>query len=203
MGNLDVSVSVQDGNIVDQIEDAIVDGIEKAADKRRKHGIATQAEEVAKKRIREAGAVFTEELIESFEIDHTRTGGTWHVTLENTSDHAAPIEYGAEYGEEGPPVAALIPWVVVKMQGFDIPESDYNDIPEPDVIRNESSSIEYGPDVNALAPDWVVEKAFWLQQHIKEEGIDALRYMAEAEAWTEANAGETVAAFITDELNRI
>jgi len=202
MGDLNAQISIQNENVVSQIEDAIVDGIEKSIDQRRSTSVPKQAEKVAKKRIREAGAVFTEDLVESFEIDYKRTSNTWHVTLENTSDHAAPIEYGAEFGEEGPPVAALLPWVIVKMRGFDVPESSY-DLPEPDTIRDESDSIAYGPDVTALAPDWAVEKAFWLQQHIKEEGIDALRYMAEAEAWADANAGETVAAFITDELNSL
>lgn len=200
-----LSVSV-DSSAVDDIEDAIVDGIEDSLDfgsaQANEPGVPRSAVLQAQSRIVESGAMFNGELLNSFEIDHSRGNESWHVTIENTSDHAAPIEYGAQYNEgRGPPVAALIPWVERKMRGFDLPDDEISDLPEPDVIRSEASEVEYGPDVISMAPEQTLSKAFWLQQHIKEEGIDALRYMKAAEVMTERTADETIASFITKELN--
>lgn len=201
-----ISVNV-DESVMDDVEDAIIDGIEDSLDfgaaEAGQPGVPEQAKNVAKGRIVEAGAVFSGDLLESFEVNHSQSKGVWHVELENTSAHAEPIEYGAEYGEKGPPVAALIPWVETKMRGFQVPEDDVADLPEPDVVRQESEGVKYGPDVLTLADEDTLTKAFWLQQHIKEEGLDALRYMKAAEYWAESSADKSVAAFITKHLNSI
>jgi hypothetical protein len=197
------STSVQGADsVVDEIEKDIEDGIEKSVGKRSSDltSIDQQVKMVAKERIRDVGAVWTGDLVSSFDVDHFGTGDSIVVTIENTSDHAAPIEYGAEYDEEGPPVAALIPWVMTKMSGFTLPE-DQSEL--PDTTRADELEIETtagSVDLGASVPDEILEKAFWLQRHIKEEGIDAVRYMEMAEMWAEKNSANTVAEYISAEL---
>jgi hypothetical protein len=201
MSELTIGIDLQNDDIAEEIRDNIVDGIEAATDKHAKEdGLGEQVKEAAATNIRQARAVWTGELLAGFEIDHDSAAGVWRVTVENTAEHAAPIEYGAEYGEEGPPVAALIPWVEAHRTGFDPPTDELDGIPEPERIREQSADVSYGPDVFELAEPEIVRRAFWLQQHIKENGIDAIHYMARAEREVLSNADEKVAAYISARL---
>jgi hypothetical protein len=73
--------------------------------------ISKDMEMVARLRIREAGAIWLERLINSFESASSRSGDRYVLIFRNTAEHAAPVNDGAEYGDEGPPISALIPWV--------------------------------------------------------------------------------------------
>lgn len=184
---------------INDIRDAIDKGIRDSA--RGRTGLGNQIEERAKATIQEEGAIFTGELINSFNYRYVRVSGKLILRVWNDSDHAAPIEYGAEYTTKGPPVAALIPWVEAKMQGFTLPP-DFDFSPSTDL--NEEDRMLETPDgmvdVTDVASETVVSKAFWLQQHIKENGIDAIGFMKDAERWAEENGADTVAAFIQRRL---
>lgn len=167
--------------------------------------IADDAEENAKRNIRIAGAVWTGELLESFELDFRTSGRDMIVVVENTADHAKPIEYGAQYTNEGPPVAALVPWVETKMHGFQVP--DGAEVPDIDRVGDDEFEVEVSEgeiiDVRAIADRKTVKKAFWLQQHIKETGIDPLRYMERAEMAVEKSGPMTIRKHIEKELRKI
>jgi hypothetical protein len=48
--------------------------------------------------------------------------------------------------------------------------------------------------IDTLVEQWGeddVYKAFWLQEHIKEQGIDGIGYMAAARAYLEKNGNDT------------
>lgn len=167
--------------------------------------IADDAEENAKRNIRIAGAVWTGELMESFEVDFRTSGNDMIIVVENTADHAKPIEYGAHYTDRGPPVAALIPWVETKMHGFQVPEDV--DVISIDRVGDDEFEVDVSEgesiDIRAIADETTIEKAFWLQQHIKETGIDALRYMQRAESAVEKSGPVTMRKHIEKELRKI
>lgn len=186
------------GHAIRQIEDAIKDGIAEGSAE-----TGVEAEQVAKQRIRKVGAIFTGDLLNSFDIDIRKQGGNLVVRLTNDSDHAGPIEYGAEYTERGPPVVALIPWVRAKMTGFQIPEGDREDLPDPETVDADFEIPEPDgsiTDLRNVVDSETLDRAFWLQQHIKEEGIDAVRYMERAERYVKENAADNVAEAISMEL---
>jgi hypothetical protein len=160
MGDFEFRINVDGKEVIDDVREAIEDGARNGAAEARQ-----QMEDVAKQKIRSNAAIFTGELISSFtKGSGTSPDGELIVWLENDSDHAAPVEYGAEYDEEGPPLRALLPWVYAHLEG--------------DPVQN----------------------AFWLQEKIKEEGIDALGFMAAAEDYARANADDDVRRYIELEL---
>lgn len=187
--------------VTDDIEDAVEQGISEA-----RAGIALNAERVAKARIREVGAIWKGDLIESFDTLVFDTGDTYYVWLYNSSGHAAPIEFGAEYEEKGPPVAALIPWVRTKLSGYNVPEDelpDPDDLPDIRKKAKDEAINQTTIDVVDMASKQVISQAFWLQQHIKEHGIDAVRFMRAAEKWAEEDADRTAAQYISMELKKL
>lgn len=198
MVDIGINIDVVNKQVTDEIGDAIDEGIRKGA-----VAVADEAGDVARNRIRSVGAIFTGDLVSSFEIEVEKRRNRLRVKLKNTSDHAAPIEYGAEYTDEGPPVAALIPWVELKMRGFSVPDDEITNLPEPDEVDEDTTIPEPdGPDVDLLdvADEDTIQKAFWLQQHIKETGIDAVRYMKAAEEYVERRGSDSLAGYIEREL---
>jgi hypothetical protein len=196
MVNFDINVKNKD--IVDDIEDAVEDGIRRAADE-----IGDASVNIAKQRIREAGAVWTGELLDSFNVTYSSNGNELTVTIENESDHAAPIEYGAEYTDRGPPVVALIPWVITHMDGFTVPD-DSPSLDEREPVEGEMQSDE-GDYVNVydIADKETLAKAFWLQQHIKRHGLDAVGYMERAREWVGDAGNRTVSEYIHQEMQSV
>lgn len=55
---------------------------------------------------------------------------------------------------------------------------------------------EYGEDPETI------QKAFWLQEHIKEEGIDAVRFMRKSSAKMRASAPSLTEEEVTSELKK-
>lgn len=198
MSDIDIRIDVMNKRVGESIGDDIDVGIRKGG-----VALADEAGDVAKNRIRSVGAIFTGDLIGSFEIDIEKRGDTLRVKLKNTSDHAAPIEYGAEYTDEGPPVAALIPWVESKMRGFSVPDDEISGLPEPEDVDEDTTIPEPdGTEVDLLdvAERGTIQKAFWLQQHIKETGIDAVRYMRAAEEYVKRDGADSLAGYISREI---
>lgn len=185
--------------VVDSIKDAIEDGARVGAVE-----TVQNAEYVAKGRIIEAGAIFEGDLLGSFEIEYRESNGRFYGVLKNTSDHAAPIEFGAEYNEKGPPLGALIPWVRAKMTGFTVPDDEVTNMPDPDDLDTEvevtQGNYHASVDIQEFADRETIERAFWLQQHIKENGIDALRYMRAADEYLKNRSSDDVADAIWTSL---
>lgn len=199
MGDIEFDIDVRGARrVIDDIDDAIEDGMKYGAGQ-----ASEEAKQVAKQRIRNVGAIFSGDLVSSFDISYKRQGNTLTVRLENESDHAAPIEYGAEYTGRGPPVVALIPWVRARMSGFTIPEDERDSLPDPVEVDEDFEVPEPDgsyTDIRNVAEEGTIERAFWLQEHIKENGIDAVRYMERAEQWADENAADTVADAIEAQL---
>lgn len=198
MPTIDIDIDVLNKRVDRDIKEDIEDGIEKGGT-----SLGLEGEEVAQHRIRSVGAIFTGDLILNFDVSVRKRRNKLVVTLENNSDHAAPIEYGAEYGSEGPPVIALIPWVRTKMSGFQVPEDDLSALPDRDEVDEDTTLPEPGGgevDVLDVAEPETVQKAFWLQQHIKDNGIDAVRFMRAAEEYAREEGADTVADYISREL---
>lgn len=193
---VDISFNIDNTDVIDDVENAIERGMQRATEE-----IGDASVNVAKQRIREEGAIWTGDLLESFEIDYETSGDSLRVTIENTSDHASPLEYGAEYQERGPPVVALIPWVVTHMSGFSLPEESES----PDEQELAQAETPDGDIINAyeLADKETLNKAFWLQQHIKRHGLDAVEYMQEAREWARDAGARTTAEYIFREVQKV
>ncbi|MFC6717892.1 hypothetical protein ACFQGT_09655 [Natrialbaceae archaeon GCM10025810] len=109
MDKLKFSVSVEKNRVPKRIKSSIKDGMRDAG-----YEILETGEDVAQDRIRAKGRIWKRELINSFEPqNHKAPKGRWLV-LRNISEHAAPVEEGATYTKRGPPIAALIPWILEK-----------------------------------------------------------------------------------------
>lgn len=113
MSKLRIRLHVLNKDVANDIEDAIDRGIKVAVG-----DISQRDIEVAQARIRHEEAIFSGELMESFTWFVRRRGKRTTLYVENTSDHAEPIEIGAQYTNRGPPVEALIPWVEAKLKGW-------------------------------------------------------------------------------------
>jgi hypothetical protein len=118
-GKLRLTVDVKQKQIVKAIEKQIKSGIEKAARRRFANSVSDTAVDAAKDRIRQEGAIWRGELIESFDVTTRKVGSNWVIEITNDADHAKPLDEGAEYDEKGPPIAELIPWVESNLGGFD------------------------------------------------------------------------------------
>lgn len=201
MGELSIELDSLDQGVVKDIHDAIDEGIKDATGRRSSHGISDIMSAEAKGKIRAEGAVWTGELLESFQVRYLQRGPRIIVVFENDADHAPALEYGAEYGDEGPPVHALIPWVMTHLSSWTIPEADKGGLPAPEDISYEREEIDDELlEVAMRAPDTVVEKAFWLQEKIRRDGIDAIEFMEQARRWAEKDADNVVADAIDRRL---
>ena len=160
----------------------------------------------AKAKIREEGAIWLGRLMAGFDHRYEKRGDKLVLVIYNEEEHAPYVEWGAEYGATGPPVAPLIPWVQYHLSSWelDVDEANYpsaEDVPEADRMV----STPDGGEVDALAgvPDEILTKAFWLQEKLKEDGLEAVEFMQEAEEWAEGNAAELVSEKIDRELSKL
>lgn len=201
MSKLHVNTSVEGIDVVDDVEDAIEDGIEAGG-----RSAGQETREAARSKIWSSGAFWTGELLDSFDLRYAKRGDTLTVILENDAEHAAPIEHGAQYTNRGPPISALIPWVRSHLAGYTLPPSDRESLPEPDEMPDEEVQVEDMAgetiDLRQFVDRKVLRQAFWLQEHIKEEGIDAVHFMEHAEEWAADSADREVAEYISASLKR-
>ena len=161
----------------------------------------------AKAKIREEGAIWLGRLMAAFDHRYEKRGDKLVLIVYNDEEHAPYVEWGAEYGAKGPPVAPLIPWVQYHLSDWNLENAESvnrpsaEDIPEADRMV----STPDGGEVDALAgvPDDILTKAFWLQEKLKEDGLDAVEFMQEAEEWAEDNGVEIVSENIDRELSKL
>jgi hypothetical protein len=118
MSDINFDIDVHDADIADQIERRIEDGIEEAVSPRRPDSLGQKMKAAARNHIRAHGRIWTTELINSFDIKTETSNGSAVLILQNDAGHAAAIDVGAEYGDEGPPLHKLIPWVQAKLKGY-------------------------------------------------------------------------------------
>lgn len=103
------NVSVDDGDVPDRIKRSIEKGMRDAS-----WHIVERGEDVATDRIVQRDAIWQWDLIGSFRTNTKKDPRGRIAVLANTSDHAAPIEHGAQYGARGPPLAPLILYLMTK-----------------------------------------------------------------------------------------
>lgn len=114
-GRLRVRASVNDNQIPTRISRAIQAALKDAGAEIARDGVRR-----AKTRIRSRDAIWRRELLNSFKTANVPVRGGRVVTILNVSDHAAPLEHGAEYTTRAPPISALIPWVEAKLIGWTV-----------------------------------------------------------------------------------
>lgn len=185
MGRINVDVDLN--GVTSDIEDAIEDGIRNSDSELYEEGT-----DVAKSKLRQEGAVWSGELISSFTFDTDATGKVRLVEIKNTSDHAAPIEEGAEYEDRGPPIDNLIPWVQDNLSDWQV--GDYWIYRAKQSLDLHSSQFQAHKELYA--------KAFWLQQKIKRQGLEPRRFMEAMEDYLEQNADDIVSDEIDKELRK-
>lgn len=185
-GHIDVDVDLN--GVPQKIEQAIKRGIRESADE-----ISDQGTDVAKNKILEEGAVWKGELWSSFEWDDRKAGKKRIVNIKNVSEHAAPMEFGAEYEDKAPPIRKLLPWVQTELSGWKV--SDY-------WVYKAQQSLSM-PLSEFMANKQLYAKAFWLQQHIKREGLEARRFMEAMEDYLWRHSDEIVGGEIDKALKKL
>lgn len=118
MGKIRLDIEVRNKDIGDRIQDKIEDGIRESVKERNSDSLGNKMKMAAKAHIKSHGRVWTTQLINSFEITSKEESGNLVLVLRNDAGHAAAIDTGATYGDEGPPLYRLIPWVEQKLRGY-------------------------------------------------------------------------------------
>jgi len=185
MGKGKIDVDVDLNGVDKKIKSAIKSGIRHSSTE-----LYDEGTKVAKSKLRQEGAIWKGELINSFTFRTTPGGKVRLVKIENTADHARPMEEGAEYEEEGPPLSALIPWVETELSQWQV--SDY-------WIYRARRALGFHPS-QFQANKEVYAKAFWLQQKIKKQGLDAREFMEAMKKYLEQNADRIVGHEIDKKL---
>lgn len=204
MPEIKIDIDITNKNVGRELKDAIEEGIKSASGARSANGLTDYMEKEAQAKLQREGAIWTGELHDSFGTRYLKKNGGLVVVLYNDADHAAPIEYGAEYGEKGPPVEALIPWVMTHLDSWSIPKDYEPSLPNPDDLAEDREDVDQGLlRLREAVDDGIVEKAFWLQDKIRRSGIDAVRFMREAEVWAEKNGSRLVAQHIKRKTDKI
>jgi hypothetical protein len=110
---------------LNEIERDLHRGMEKSMD-----NLVDNTKGRARRVIAETDSIFNAEVYKGFKDAETKNSSTKvRAKVYNDVGHADALEHGATYGSEGPPVAALLPWVARKMHwspDFDL-DSDGGD----------------------------------------------------------------------------
>lgn len=180
MGDIEFDIDVDEDGIAERLEESIQDGIENAGEDMGKAGIA-----VAKQKVQQEGAIWSSELLNSFDSWTEERDGTTYLVIENDAEHAGPQEHGVDpsaYADGGPPVQNLLPWVSSELSAWKVdPEwAEY-------VVGKYLGGLENFPSYTLQE----VAKGFWLKRKIEDEGLDPVRFMATAKKFLENN-GDTL-----------
>jgi len=206
MSKINIELDTLNKRVADDIERGIKSGIRKGSGATSRTGLSDQMEEVAQHKLRTENKVWTGQLISSFKATHKSTMGmkSFTIVFTNTADHAAPIEYGADYNEKGPPLIPLAVWLMTG--GADYPPP--SDPPDEETIRDRLDGEELigpqGEEIDPLDefPKAIIDQAFNIQDHIREHGIDPVRFMESAEQYAENAGAHTLADAIEAELDK-
>lgn len=177
--------------VTEDVEDAIKRGITAGGGE-----VVDTAHDKAVNQIRRKNAISSGNLINSFETrGDKRPKQVWSGEVKNTADYAAAVEEGTSPTSysRAPPIVKLVPWVVREMQGFTVP-AEWS--PSASQIESANATGDW-VDANVIADNATLTKAFWLQEHIKETGTPAVRFMHRGRVWAENNADDEVAKQIS------
>lgn len=110
-----ISIESEMDSVRDEIDGAVSDSLTN----KQGSGIFDIAVDKARRKIRAHGAVWTNEMIESFKVQLQKDGfGDFYALIDNVSDHADPQNDGAEF-DAPPPPENLLPWVTDHMYLFE------------------------------------------------------------------------------------
>lgn len=185
MGKIDVDVDLN--GVPGKIERAVEDGVKDSDTE-----LYDQGTDAAKAKLRQEGAVWKGELINSFTFDTDNKGNVTLVKIKNIADHAVPMEDGAEYGKEGPPIDSLLPWAQDKLSNWQVSEKwvslaeEYLDIPAAEFQSNKK----------------LYAKTFWLQQKIKHQGLEGRKFMEAMDNFLELYGDDIVGHEIDKQIRR-
>lgn len=188
MSRTPIKVDVDLNGVPEKIEKQIKKGIQNS-----RKEVPDQGIPVAKDKILEEGAVWKGELFTSFQWGSKKVGDKYVITIENVADHAAPMEEGADYDGTAPPIENLMPWVKTELADWNVSQkwialaALHLDVPPGKFKHNKEL---YG-------------KAYWLQQHIKREGLEPRRFMEAMERYLREHADEIVGGEITEALKQL
>jgi hypothetical protein len=188
MAKLNIDVNVDENGIAKRVEEAIEDGVENAAE-----DISEQSTHVAKTEIVEEGAVWRGDLLASFEDDVKKQGDDVILKIQNISEHAEPVENGAEYSNKKPPIQELLPWVRDKL--------NHMRFDDPEWVMSIASYFRNRGDFSGWG-DSEIARAYWLQQKIYQEGLDPVKFMEAAEEWVRRHGDQVVKNNIEKELRK-
>lgn len=140
MSDIKVKIDV-DG--VKKVGDLLEDGLEAGAEEARDE-LLDVGKTSAKNIIVAEDLVWTSELFRSIKTFSHEGKNSYSGMVLADSRHAAPIEFGAEYDSEGPPISSLLPWVKAKLADW-----NYDGDIQPPVRRSPEDAnqdYEYDPD---------------------------------------------------------
>lgn len=107
---------------IQRIRDGISDGMEDAAEE-----LLDKAEEDAQDVLSNTRRIWKREVYHGFDKEVNSYKIQTSARLANYAPHATVVERGADYGARGPPVQALIPWVISHGGGFSAGSDDSDD----------------------------------------------------------------------------
>ena len=173
MSNLDFDISLSGKHIPRHIKRAIEHGMRDAGSE-----LGRKGKMVAQTRIQQRGYIWKGELMESFDVSNKRVGNhTRQIKVRNYADHAAPSEYGATYGSRGPPIEALLPWVMSKFGGRDPGEfgkgGSGSDGPGGGGTLQRSSDAEIKGDWSKVNTNYIDRRDYFAGQKVSLLDADA------------------------------
>ena len=161
MSRLRFEVSVNDNRIPEKIDHAIQTGMKRSGEELKRKGRM-----VAQTRIQQRGYIWKGELMQSFETSNEKVGTNRKIQIKNVADHAAPVEYGATYTSRGPPISALLPWVMSKFGGRSPEEfSGGGDGGGGAVLRTEADEATKG-DWSKVSRDSLNTRDYFVGQNV-------------------------------------
>lgn len=176
MADIEFDIDVDEDGISEKLEEAIESGIENTAE-----DLGDQGTKVAKDKITKEGAIWSTELLDSFNDFVEERNGTTFLVVENTSDHAGPQEHGVEplaYADGGPPIQNLLPWVRTELAAWKV-EQGWADYVVDTILGGSGNFPGYS--------NQEIAKGYWLHRKIKTEGLEPVRFMATAKRFIKNN----------------
>lgn len=191
MGDVDVEIDVEDLERLDRaLHSGVNDGASESARWHVREG-KNKAQDLLRLGDAEGHPrIWTRQTYHGFKRHVERRGNTFHAELQNTSPHAHIVEHGRRPGATPPPVQKLMAWVVAKLD-----PAPY----DPDLVSS------WEPELQALAQTFgpgYVRTAFNVQDKIRDEGIEGIRFMAKTESYLKQVGGLVTHAKVEAEIEK-